>query len=233
MGDAKVIVYFYIRRWDKLIASVWQERIKYGVRWTLPRFYADMLSYPLDHPTLNYAIIADRFTRLFGEKNIRFIVYDNLVKRSEDIVEHFFQEVLEDADTGSTGERINEGLNPFEVEIIRLLNQIEYGNERVISIEMRRRFMRGRDRCEVEVDRLSDIMKPHLQTLTISGDNASFETMEKRFLARYGSNVLNKADEHHIFLETGHTDAVYVDSTYVIEPGVSELIHRIHEAVTQ
>lgn len=226
-----VTLYYYLRRWDKLIPSVWRERVKYGSRKTLPRFYADMMSYPLQHPTLNYRVVADRYAEFFGAENIKFVVYDNLVENSEDIVQHFFRIVLGDMSFAASSQRINEGLDPFEVEIIRVLNQLEYGHDNIFNIEMRERYVTHRSRCEGEVQQLTDIMREHVLSMPVAGNNNGFRTMEKSFLGTYGGNILNKAAPGQIFLETSRSNVDYVETSYLIDPRAAELIRRIYKAV--
>ncbi len=123
LAGHEVEIVHFLRRWQGLVPSAWQEAVKQGGCETLPEFLLAHVMRLDESPLLNPAHTLDRFASAFGRKALRLVAYDRLVEQNEDLLDVFLRRILGVAiDAPAQSGRVNRALPPADVEIIRVLN---------------------------------------------------------------------------------------------------------------
>lgn len=88
-------IVFFARRWSDWIPSQWQQTVKQGAVESLAEMYAKTLATAAGDYGINYNIILDKFSDVFGPDSIQIVPYSTLLDEKEDIFACFSRDVLE------------------------------------------------------------------------------------------------------------------------------------------
>lgn len=125
MGDAEVVVVFYVRRWSDRLPSNWNQAIKGGSNQPFQDYLDKFMRSPRVSPQINYTKIWDKFASVFGRDSIILVSYSNLMDRKEDVFRHFLREILDvkaELDPELRRSDVNTILAPVQLEVLRVLN---------------------------------------------------------------------------------------------------------------
>jgi len=225
LQPAEVEVIYYMRKWDQLLPSVWQEIVKHGYG----RSYLDMLnqhvSTPMASQYLNYQIVLDRWAQVVGTSNIRIFSYDNIRATGQDIVQHFCNQVLQVSLETQTTWSANPAQKPGQIETLRQLNNL-YFRSNTHSPKVRNHLQQYQAKAAEELERLELIYQPYVAKALLCAP-CVFEHVERQVLKNYGANIENLSEEGGLFQDDSIRLSTYVRPEYWMEPGVPELFRRV------
>ena len=124
-GGAEVSIAFFARRWSDWIPSHWQQSIKQGSIATFPETVSETLASASTISAVNYNMILDIFSDIFGSDNIYIIPYTTLLDRGADIFLHFARYLLGWHYDMERHETVHSSMGAQLTEVIRCLNVLE------------------------------------------------------------------------------------------------------------
>jgi len=225
IGGYPVSVVFYCRRWLELLPSVWQELIKHGRTFNLPEFAAMQLVNPLDSLALNYARTLDKFAAVFTRESLFLVSYSNIVDGGGNIAEHFFREFLSWHDAPVARKvRINASLSLLDTEMIRILNAMRAMRGESADAGARDRYLQLRGDLDLDVARAA--MERHNVSLLLDENAPGLRRMQDEIFEQYGDRLMPPRAERRFFSRR-KGGMKYIDSSYLLEPGVLQAIGTI------
>jgi hypothetical protein len=229
--DVEVEFIFYTRRWSELLPSAWQEDVKQGSAETLPEFFLRRVCAPLASNIINFCVILDRLADVFGKSSIRVVSYSNLVDAKVDLFQHFLRELLKIDDQGFPYKPTsypNVSLDPLDVELIRVLNRIQFETTGKRSAELRGQYMR-RVRF-LELDYLRQQMTAEQARVLIDDGAITFERVYHLIHERYGDRIVG--NDKRIFAPGRGKHAIYIRPNYLCDEKVVGELFKLHQALS-
>ncbi|BDG71940.1 hypothetical protein [Roseomonas fluvialis] len=227
-GHQVEIVYF-LRRWQGLVPSAWQEAVKQGGSETFPQFLLAHMLRLADSPLLNPGITLGRFAEAFGRQAIRLVAYDRLVEQGEELLGFFLRAVLGVAVAPpEQAGRINRALPPADVEIIRALNAAAQRSPDSLPggvWPMRLFFELGRHGLPA-IATLRRVMAQHV-TRQVLPTMPALRAVERDVIARFGPALPGDVPE------AAPAEAEHVAGTYWMEPSVPAAFAELRAAIRQ
>jgi len=225
IGGYPVTVVFYCRRWLELLPSVWQELVKHGRTFNLPEFAALQLVNPFESLPLNYARTLDKYAAVFARDNVCLVSYSNIVDAGGNIAEHFFREFLSWQDAPVARKvRINASLSLFDTEMIRILNAMWATHGEAADAGVRDRYLNMKGDLDLGTPRAA--MERHGASLPLDENAPGLRRMQDDIFEQYGDRLLPPRAERSFFARR-KGGLKYIDSSYLLEPGVLEAIGAI------
>ena len=230
--DVKVV--FYVRSWGGRIYSSWQERVKFCSSETLPEFVANEVLNLHKSNTLNYVNVLTRYSSVFGEQNMRVVIYDDLMNREEDIFLHLITKVL-GVDTQSValkvaGSRVNSSMSHEEVEIMRAMNVLSSGNDiafrKTIVKSLRRRIEKGKGKL---TNKLSEAIKAYTRSMEIIPQSPCNKLMLSTLVSKFGNSLVNTMSLDEL-LETSQKRLInYCSTDYLLNKEITTLLFELYD----
>lgn len=144
IGPHPVEIVFYCRAWSSRIPSSWRMRVMTGAAQPFPDFYLFYALDPAGSGEINHARVWRRFEQVFGRGSLRIVSLSNLSDAGVDVFEHFCRTFLdlERAPVVPAGlAQRNISPPPEDIETIRVLNALHFGNAGAMNAEMRVKFL--------------------------------------------------------------------------------------------
>lgn len=225
IGEHPISVVFYCRRWLELLPSVWQELIKHGRTFNLPEFVALQLVNPLDSLPLNYARTLDKFAAVFARENVFLVSYSSIVDSGGNIAEHFFREFLSWPDAPvARKSRVNASLSLLDTEMVRILNAMQAIRAGAADARIRDRYLKKREELDLDIPRAA--MERHNALLRLDENAPGLRRMQDDIFEQYGDRLMPPRAEG-VFFTRRQGGMKYIDSGYLLEPGVLQAIGAI------
>jgi hypothetical protein len=230
-GHAVEIVYF-LRRWQGLVPSAWQEAVKQGGSETFAEFLLRHLLRPGDSRLLNPAPMLDSYAAAFGRGAIRLVGYDQLVEQDAELLGFFLGTILGvQIAAPDQKARINRALPPGDVEIIRVLNtmaRLAPGSMPGGVWPMKLFFeLAGQGLPAIAALRLA--LAPHVARHPLPDDAPLLHAIERQVLDRFGP--LLRADARQPAAHPRPYAADYVAGSYWMDPSVPKAFADLRDAV--
>ena len=191
--DLNISIVFYVRRWSGIIPSIVQELIKHGISSTLSDIVAQEFLSPERSDIINYVNRLDRFSTVFGTDSIGIIAFDNIVESKQNLVDHFFKNVLSCArtksDTYDIETQYNISLSIIEVEFLRVHNCL-------VKIGSIRKFTGNADEYlhrlrASNFQELADVLKGSVREFEFDEAALPFRVLYDSLHAKYSRRFLN------------------------------------------
>lgn len=222
-------IVFYLRRWSELMPSSWQEIVKQGYSTTFPEMMANSLMDPYTSATINYAFQLDRFGQVFGIDSLSLVSYSNIIDQGHDVGEHFFKAFLGWPDAPLTsGIRPNASLNIFDVELIRVLNAIEWEKLQHRSDRLRLKYLETQE--ELGLDNVFRAMEGHRMTARFNEDAPNLRRLHEEIYATYGRRLIPPEAGRYLFVP--RTSIVeYIGQDYLAEEGILDQLTAVWKKI--
>jgi len=225
LQPAEVEVIYYVRRWDQLLPSAWQELVKHGQSLSYLEYLNRQISAPRASIFLNYMITLDHWSKIVGVRNIRIFSYDNVLAGGQDIVQHFCRRVLNLELVTEVPRQDNPRQTVANSETLRQLNRLYFGSK-TPSPELRFRLEQLRDQLQDPLGQLEEIYRPHVTQAQLCAPLV-FANLEQQFLKTYAGRVEKLAADGRLFEDNTASPAAYVRPDYLLELGVCERFHAL------
>jgi hypothetical protein len=218
--------FFHIRRWSKRLASCWNQEIQEGSFRTLPEFYMDFFSEPVESRQIDYARMWEPVVAVFGREALRLVCYSNLTDRGIDIYRHFCERCLGfkgPAGPPSPGRR-EISRSPEATELRRVLNEIGARSALPGAPAM---TQSAHNLDGPMFESLRSAIHRNLETIEFNDMSDRFDVAYRR-IAEYADRVVDGMPPWGMFkrIITVHT---YARPDYLAEPGVLPALLALHE----
>jgi hypothetical protein len=230
IGDHPVDIVYYCRRWSERIPSDWQQHIKMGQFPTLPEFYVPYLRSPTDTAAVNYSLVWDKYSRVFGRDSLRLVSYNNLKDHKVDMFRHFASTFLGWAHEPSFDKGLiqaNISPNLYDTEILRVLNWIDYQAVRRFRLNMRVIFQELRPRWDTRA--LTEMMADDAAMLEIRDDAEPFRASWDA-MATYADRLVSKEFGEEIF-RRNTVGFRYIRSNYLLKDKAVGALKALYQAM--
>jgi hypothetical protein len=216
LGTEDIAVVYYVRRWDHLLPSVWQELVKHGDSRPYLEFLNAQTSAPLASPYLNYTSVLDNWSKVLGLRNIRIFSYDNIKDSGQGIVEHFYSQVLDVPFEAEVEQRENPRQTIEYTETVRILNRMTFGSKNGTP-EIRMALAQAKPDLAEELAALDKLYAKHKRQARICAPFV-FRQVERAFLRTYEACVENLSDNDRLFGDFQMEPTSYISQDYLLEP---------------
>lgn len=225
LGHNPVTVIFYFRRWSEVVPSNWRQVLKGGASASLEGFAASCMGDPTAHAIVNFALVLDRYARVFGKEAIRVASYSAVVDSGEDLLVHFCRNFLEwpDPPPNSLG-LVNESLGMVDCEVMRTLNALESIRGGTPGIWLYFRYLAHKKALPID-----DIVERSMQysVETVRMDDKALAQLHAEIARRYRYAMVLPTPGGMLF--EPHTAAVdFIKSDYLLRPGILDAMREIH-----
>ncbi len=231
LDGAPAEIVFYCRRWSELIPSSWQQRVRgRGQTLTLPELFSEHLYSPSQSSLINYDRVLGHYAEAFGIESIRLVAYSVLRERGLDLVAHFARSFLgwPDPPLGGLPTRPNSSLSLTDIEIIRALNVIDQTRPTQQGRGMRRVYLRRKQKLDIAL--LTAAMEKHMSKLCFDEAAPGVRNLYEALATKYGNRLVPPAPGKRFFLPQ-FAEIGFVHPNYLLEPGVSDALYEIYEAI--
>lgn len=204
-----VVPIVFVREWSGALASRWQQML-YKQPQSLPDYLVHNLLRALDVDFINYAIVLDRLSTVFGREKIVAVAYDNALNSSQDIVDLLLGDILgmtlRKADLDLSGVKRNQSMSPEDAALLRLMHMV-FGPD---GEEQRTNIMHRRPKA-VLIDEVPELraLSEYRETFPVARGSRFFDDLNAALFASYGDRFINPA-EGRIFAELGRKEVVAV-----------------------
>jgi len=223
--------FFHIRRWSKRLASCWNHEIQEGSFRTLPEFYMDFFSAPVESRQIDYARMWEPLVAVFGREALRLVCYSNLTDRGIDIYRHFCERCLGykgPAGPPSPGRR-EISRSPEATELRRVLNEIaaRAAPQETPAMALPPKPSHAQNLDGPVFESLRSAIHRNLETIEFNDMSDRFDVAYRR-IAEYADRVVDGMPPWGMFkrIMTVHT---YARPDYLAEPGVLPALLALHE----
>ena len=231
LGAENVEIIYYVRRWEQLLPSVWQELVKHGHSQSYLEFLNHQTSAPMASVYLNYMNVLDRWAAETGLNNLRIFSYDNLRSEGGDIVQHFCTQVLGIQLQQDQPRQDNPRQQVGRTETLRMLNWLAFGGKGG-SPRVRMALEQHRPQLQQQLAALDAIYEPYIRRVRLCAPFV-FPHLERKFLRVYGPRVENLAPDGHLFRDREILPAPYVHSNYLLEDGAVPRLRQLLQDIGQ
>ncbi len=226
LEDAPVEIIFYCRRWSELLPSTWQTLVKQGSDTPFPVYAAGVLARSIS--TLNYSVVLDRYSEVFGHEALSLVSYSNLVDEGEDIAAHFLTRFLGCTDLSPLKKGVdrwkgkpNASLNVIDTEILRALNAISRRERGKGEDAVRRNFMTQRE--SLDLASLRAAIKEHVRILPFPEDKHMLKKLHQAIVRDYGDRMVEPKKAGRLFAPK-RGEIQFVSSDYLFAPGAMQAL---------
>jgi hypothetical protein len=232
LGDAEVLVVFYVRRWTDFLPSAWQELIRQGKSMSLPEYFSLQIRNPAASEELNIELKLANLIEVFGQDSIRLVCFSMLVDSGTDIFSHFARHFLDwwQAEPPPGAPRHNASRGVREIELLRQLNAIEFAATGRQSVEVRNKLDAAAPSKHLEF--VLGAMEPHYRTLPFNDFLPALTRMHQALHERFKQNIVRPSPPNMFFRPKKHP-LPYVASNYLLQRGVVDALHEIHMEIMQ
>jgi len=231
LGPENVEIIYYVRRWDQLLPSVWQELIKHGHSQTYLEFLNAQISAPMASLYLNYMNVLDRWAKVIGPHNIRIFSYDNIRAEGQDVVQHFCNQVLGFSLDVPKMRQDNKRQAVGRTETLRVLNRMVFGSK-AGSARIRVALEQKQEQLQDELAALNAFYKPYTAQAPLCAPFV-LRHVEQKFLKVYGSRVENLTADGTLFQDYTLEPSRYVRQDYLLQKGVLPHFEAILDVIGQ
>ncbi len=229
LGGNEVEIVFYTRRWSDRLPSAWQQVVKGGSIVGFPEFFARLMVNPHRSPSINPAVMLDKFAAVFGKDAVRVISYNNVIQRKQDLFRHFCRFIL---DVDYVGElppsKKNELFNMYDTEIFRVINVLENQEAEKFAGNLIRRF--NAVRPKVDLNRLQAGMKQHVSEVKLSDRAPVFDGIYQDLAHSYLDNMVDPVENLGFFRRKARV-VQYVRPDYLLLDGAMAAIRDMHQRI--
>jgi hypothetical protein len=230
IGDHRVTVVFYCRRWSELVQSAWQEVVKQGSTYTLPEFLARNLINPVGSSIINHDHALARLVRVFGLSSLRLVSYNNVLDSGNDILMHFLAAF---ADWNGPHEGIqtreNISLSLFDTEMVRILNALEIAQTGRAGYDtVCARYLDRKPQLDLAV--IHTAMQQCMQNVEVNEGSAGLRIVHEALFERYGERMVAPRSGFNLFGLVAR-DIQFVQQDYLLVEGLTDAIRRVYEAI--
>jgi hypothetical protein len=224
-------VIFYCRRWLDLLPSAWQENVKHGQSTDLPEFLATNFMNPFASNVINYGVRLDRFEQAFGIENMFLASYSNIMDQGGDLGEHFFRVFLSWPDAPvDHGMRFNVSLGIQDIEMIRVLNALEWAHSQRRTAEVRVRYLGAKSELKLSIPLAA--MESHRGTLRANENAPGLRILHDELFAKYGDRLVPPKSGRYFFVQ-GQGGIDYIKQDYLLVDGVVEALRTAYNKIRE
>lgn len=224
-GNSVIFVY-YCRRWTELLASGWQEMIKHGESRALPEFIAAHMMDPHASDIINCGRNLRKYSRIFGEHNMKLVSYNEVVDRGLDLLTHFTGNFLGFTDPLFTPARVNSSMEPFDTEVVRALNAVRCARGDKPDSRVCDSYLLSKSALKTNL--LFDAMGHFVRRLR-SDETAMWALdLHRQLIGEFGAQVVLPRPDNFLFRPCISL-IPYIGSEYLLRGGVGDLLTQIYD----
>jgi hypothetical protein len=230
VGGNTVTLVYYCRRWSEILRSRWGERIKHGLDISLQEYCAEAQQTPLQVSAVNYDRTLRRWTRVFGQENLRLVCLSVLAERGVELVGHFLETFLTFRLDGVPPEDVqNRSLSIVDTEILRSLNGMNLARGNARSTSIRQAFLRQRELLELSVTQAA--IAADLRETVFDETRPLLMRLHQRVFAQYRGNLVPPHLETGFFTP-GRAVMRSASGAFLNAPGVAEELTEAYNVLT-
>jgi hypothetical protein len=216
IGEHRVQVIFYVRRWSDILFSSWQEVTKHGSTQTLPDFLGGTIMNPAATQSINIALYLERFERTFGISNLRLVSYSNLVDSHADIFRHFLATFVGLPELPHIRtDWANISADMYKTEIIRSLNAVERLETGAAKGRVGFAYLSRSD--ELEKPELKAAMARSISEIIFDDDTPALRALHEQLFVRYASCLVDPRLAHRLFVPK-RRGLQFINQDYLLLP---------------
>jgi hypothetical protein len=229
ISGSGVAIVFYCRRWSETLPSLWQEWIKQGQSFTYPEFILRETEFEEKSPELNFALRLENMAAVFGDAVINLVSYSNIKDAQGDILSHFLECFLSITPMPSVPNKAaNPSLDLGDVEMIRVLNALEWHTHRSRSTLVRERYLKTKK--DLSLPAFNAAIANHLSSLSIDDSAPRLAHLHNNIFQRFGKRLVNPLNEDRLFAP-GMNSVSYVRPDYLLIDGVVDEVRTVHNGI--
>lgn len=194
-ADFDINIIYSWRRSSLKMYSIWQEIVKHGKSISFFEFYHEHLARPGQSYMLSADLQVSRFVNVFGQHNVHLIDYDKSCL-DNNLLDVFFSIIgceYKSSYLDGSKNRIssNVSLNPYDTEIIRVLNSLMADKYNLVGNVVRETYLENHSALDFDLlSKLTDMMKEHVVELSV-GDYFIDKRVEKIMSDKFSSRFIN------------------------------------------
>lgn len=226
----RVTIVFYVRRWSDLLPSGWQETVKQGQDFSFPDFYVAHVRNPRASQIFNLDLRLQPLAERFGRENLRLVCYTVLREQGADLFQHFAASFLdwEDPPVPPGNREMNASRSEASIELLRMLNQMEFAHSGRRSAALRDRFDRAA--AELNLARILDALEAHMVSTLCSDGFPDVHALHERLYAEYRDNIVPPALPR-LFFAPARREVLHVKDNTATQRDIFNEVQRIFDAV--
>ncbi len=230
LGETDISIIYYVRRWSDILPSEWQELVKHGHTMSLPEYMAINLRNPETSQAFNLEMRLGKFVEVFGLDSIKLVSYSVLRDNSQDMFVHFCKNFLGwwQAEAMPGNIDMNVSRSPVQVELLRMLNALEFSRTGVRTASLRGRLYAAWGKLDLAA--LTEAMQRHQKIFVFSDAYPMLLNMHRAAQLRYRANIV-KPCPPDLFFRPLRKEIPYFDSDYLLQPGVVDAINAAYRAL--
>lgn len=232
IGDDKVRIVFYFRRWCELAPSSWQESIKQGQCWGLPEYILISTQNIENSRLLNFSRKIEPFAETFGADAIHLVSYSELRDQEEDMFVHFARNFLDWPDAQPLPElaRANASRDAGTTEILRAMNAMARTRLGASPDDLRRRFDRVKGDARLAPVRAA--IARHKQFQRFNDGWPALQALHESLVERYHARMLRPKRPGQLFRPRGK-ELPWIRPEYMLEAGVAAILDEFYDLLTK
>jgi hypothetical protein len=231
---SEVRIVFFARRWSDWIPSQWQQTVKQGAVESLAEMYAKTLASAAGDHAINYNIILDRFSDVFGPDSIQIVPYSSLLDEKEDIYACFARDVLEwRSDIRRNNELVHTSMGPQLTELIRCLNVLETRRQGSSGYHLFQAYnsISNNRTLQSDLQQIFGVMQDYIGRTTIDDACYPLRGILTRINERYGKRIIG-GRSGEIFQKRRRV-VEFVRTDFLLDDAARSAVDRVYAAVSQ
>ncbi len=226
-----VTVIFYVRRWSDLLPSDWQEMVKQGASTSLPEHLLAHLRNPPASRCLNFELALKPIAEVFGMKAIRLVCYSALSDSGSDLFRHFSSVFLgwNDSPVVAMSKPPNASRDIFDIEMVRVINGMEFVRTGVRSAALRNRFDMMKERLDMRL--LREAMDSARRGALLDDAFPYLIRLHKRLYDQFREQIVPPS-AHDMFFKPNRKEIPYISDEYLLRPGIAEAYRDLYAATS-
>ena len=231
---SEVRIAFFARRWSDWIPSQWQQTVKQGAVESLAEMYSKTLATAAGDYGINYNIILDKFSDVFGPDSIQVVPYSSLLDQNSDIFECFSRDVLGwRSDVRRKNELVHTSMGAPLTELIRCLNVLETRRQGSSGYHLFEAFnsMSTDHALQSDMQQIFDVMQGYMGQTTIDDDCYPLRGILTEINERYGKRVIGVGGSE-IFQKRRRV-VEFVRTDFLLDDTARSAVDRVYAAVRQ
>ena len=184
---------------------------------------------------INYNIILDKFSEVFGFNSIQIVPYSSLLDRDCDIFTHFVHEVLGwKLDVAPRLDRVHESMGIFLTELIRCMNVLETARSGSSNYHVFQSLnsLQSDPFVQEDVERIFGLMQGHVAEFAVDDNCYPLRSIFTQINERYAGCLLGPNAGNEIFAKRRNM-LRFIRSDFLLNEGASAAAHRIFAAIVQ
>jgi hypothetical protein len=227
LRDAPVAVVFYCRRWSELVPSNWREVVKQGSRESLQGFILKYMTHAAGSEIVNFALVLERYARVFGAGSLRVASYNGVLEAGEDLLAHFCRCFLDWPEPPPcTLGRVNTSIDMVDSEMLRTLNALEWLRAGDDAVGLFERYAALKPTLPIAWI-VEQSMQFAVNRVRIDDTAAGMGALHDRIATQYRYALVTPCPRGRLF-EPRSTDVLYVHPDFVLRPGILAAMRDIH-----